>query len=42
MLDRYVRMRFSDASWVLKPELKDYLLGRHLDNESNPGLSSCR
>merc|ERR1719453_2854915 len=27
MLNRYVSMRFSDASWVKKPELEDYLHG---------------
>jgi len=37
MLGGYVRMRFSDASWVLKPELKEYLLGSWTDGANSGG-----
>ena len=37
MLGAYVRARFSDASWVLKPQLKAYLVGSWTDGHNSAG-----
>ena len=37
MMTRYVSMRFSEASWVKKPELKSYLLGSWTDGPNSAG-----